>query len=154
MLEFVINLAARARHYGGPDFGVFVQNAAELGAYPNYLGAITGIVGENLYLTDDGIKQDSQDISDGEDELKVFWNKGKPVLTVDYVGNPIDYTADGTVINDVYQSSRDAGFIPYVTVQSANELFVHPDHEPACVRNRPPKLFSPTWWRYLRIGIR
>ncbi len=125
MADFVIAIAdyARKRH---PGFGVFPQNAEDLGImFPDYLETVTGIGVEDLYY---GYPRDHEpspaDWSAARTEVLRQWVAAdKLVLT-------IDYTAKPEQIADTYHRALQNGFIPYVTDRSLGRLRINPGFEP------------------------
>ena len=85
IIRFVGAIAARAR-LAHPEFGIFPQNASELGADPDYLGTATGIGQEDLYYgyVRDGRPTPPRVTRRLERNLDRFVQAGKLVLTVDY----------------------------------------------------------------------
>jgi cysteinyl-tRNA synthetase len=125
MADFVMDLAAYARERV-PGFGVFPQNAEELGIlFPDYLGTVTGIGVEDLYY---GYPRDHEPspakwTAAREAILDQWVETGKLVLTVDYTSRPEQ-------IEDAYQRSRGHGYIPYVADRSLGRLRINSGFEP------------------------
>ena len=125
MADFVIGLAgyARERH---PGFGVFPQNAEELGIqFPDYLETVTGIGVEDLYY---GYPRDHNPsppewTAERETILDQWVGAGKLVLTIDYTRIPEQ-------IDDAYTRSRARGYVPFVTVRSLGQLIINEGYEP------------------------
>jgi len=125
MADFVIGLAeyARERH---PGFGVFPQNAEELGIrFPDYLETVTGIGVEDLYY---GYPRDHTPSPPGwtaerEAVLDQWVAAGKLVLTIDYSRRPEQ-------IDDAYARAQARGYVPFVTVRSLSRLVINEGHEP------------------------
>jgi len=125
MVDFVTGLAeyARERH---PGFGVFPQNAEELGIrFPVYLETVTGVGVEDLYY---GYPRDHEPSPAGwtvgrEAILDQWVAAGKLVLTIDYTRRPEQ-------IDDAYTRARARGYIPFVTVRSLGLLIINEGHEP------------------------
>ena len=125
MADFVIDIAeyARARH---PGFGVFPQNAEELGVmFPDYLETVTGIGVEDLYY---GYPRDHQPsppewTAAREAILDQWVAAGKLVLTIDYTRVPEQ-------IDDAYARAQARGYVPFVTVRSLGLLIINEGHEP------------------------
>jgi cysteinyl-tRNA synthetase len=125
MADFVIALAkyARQRH---PGFGVFPQNAEELGTlFPDYLGTVTGIGVEDLYY---GYPRDHEPspadwTAEREGILDQWVAAYKLVLTIDYTARPGQ-------IADAYGRARARGYVPYVTDRSLGLLRINPGFEP------------------------
>lgn len=125
MAEFVIALAqyARAEH---PGFGVFPQNAEELGSrFSDYLETVTGIGIEDLYYgyPRDHAPSPPEWTVEREAILDEWVGAGKLVLTVDYTRIPEQ-------IDDAYARSRARGYVPFVTVRSLGLLVLNEGHEP------------------------
>jgi cysteinyl-tRNA synthetase len=136
MIAFVQSIAAHARA-ADPGFGVFPQNAAELGAEPAYMAVVTGMGQEDTYY---GYKKDGKatptDITAQiEADLDRFVAAGKLVLTVDYTFKDEDVpTFNKKAVkrtNQAYARSATRGYVPYCTVRNLNYLTVSPGHEPA-----------------------
>lgn len=125
MVDFVIGLAeyARERH---PGFGVFPQNAEELGVqFPRYMETVTGIGVEDLYY---GYPRDHEPsppdwTAERETILDQWVEAGKLVLTTDYTRRPEQ-------IDDAYARAQARGYVPFVTVRSLGQLIVNEGHEP------------------------
>jgi len=125
MVDFILAMTAYARERR-PGFGVFPQNAEELGVlYPEYLDAMTGIGIEDLYY---GYPTDHTASPAGwtaarEADLHQWVEAGKLVLNVDYTSRPDQ-------IADAYQRSRANGFVPYVADRSLGRLRINAGFEP------------------------
>jgi cysteinyl-tRNA synthetase len=125
MADFVIGLAeyARERH---PGFGVFPQNAEELGLlFPDYLETVTGIGVEDLYY---GYPRDHSPsppewTAEREEILDQWVAADKLVLTIDYTRRPEQ-------IDDAYARAQARGYVPFVTVRSLGQLIINEGHEP------------------------
>ncbi|KAA3657883.1 MAG: hypothetical protein DWQ04_26805 [Chloroflexi bacterium] len=125
MADFVIAIAeyARERH---PGFGIFPQNAEELGIlFPDYLETVTGMGVEDLYY---GYPRDHEPspadwTAAREATLDQWIAADKLVLT-------IDYSAKADQIADAYQRALVRGYVPYVTDRSLGRLRVNPGFEP------------------------
>ena len=125
MADFVIALAGytRERH---PGFGVFPQNAEELGLrFPDYLETVTGVGVEDLYY---GYPRDHEPspadwTAEREAILDRWVAAGKLVLT-------IDYTRRAEQIDDAYARAQARGYVPFVTVRSLGQLIINEGHEP------------------------
>jgi cysteinyl-tRNA synthetase, unknown class len=138
-LVAAIRDAGRSRD---PGFLVFVQNASELpGLVPSYLESTDGIGQEDIYYgyESDGTATPDEVTSELEQNLAVFRDAGKTVLTVDY---PFSFSEDRphfdaptrVKIDRAYERSAANGFVPYCTVRNLNFMTVNPGHEPASVR--------------------
>jgi cysteinyl-tRNA synthetase len=125
MADFVMAIAeyARERH---PGFGVFPQNAEELGVmFPDYLETVTGIGVEDLYY---GYPRDNEpspaDWTAAREAILDQWlAEGKLVLTIDYTRLPDQ-------IDDAYARAQARGYVPFVTVRSLGLLIINEGHEP------------------------
>jgi cysteinyl-tRNA synthetase len=125
MVDFVIGLAeyARERH---PGFGVFPQNAEELGVqFSEYLEAVDGIGTESLYY---GYPRDHEPsppdwTAEREAILDQWVAAGKLVLTTDYTRRPEQ-------VDDAYARAQARGYVPFVTVRSLGLLIINEGHEP------------------------
>jgi cysteinyl-tRNA synthetase len=125
MADFVIGLADYARERQ-PGFGVFPQNAEELGIrFSDYLDTVTGIGVEDLYY---GYPRDHEPspadwTAERESILDEWVEAGKLVLT-------IDYTRRREQIDDTYARAQARGYVPFVTVRSLGQLIINEGHEP------------------------
>ena len=125
MVDFILDFTtyARQRH---PGFGIFPQNAEELGIrFPDYLQAMTGVGVEDLYY---GYPRDHEPSPAGwtaerEAILDQWVAAGKLVLTIDYTARPEQ-------IADTYSRAHARGYIPYVTDRSLGRLRINPGFEP------------------------
>jgi len=125
MADFVIALAEYARE-NHPGFGVFPQNAEELGVgFPDYLEAVTGIGVEDLYYgyPRDHTPSPPEWTAEREAVLDQWVAAGKLVLTIDYSRIPEQ-------IDDAYARSQARGYVPFVTVRSLGLLIINEGHEP------------------------
>ncbi len=133
MVDFVLALTEYAREQK-PGFGVFPQNAEELGPmFGDYLDAMTGIGIEDLYYggTADHEPTPPSWTAEREADLAVWVDAGKLVLTTDYTSRPEQ-------ISDAYRRSIDHGFVPYVTDRSLGRIRINPGFEP----NRSPDQYD------------
>ncbi len=91
MVDFVVKISEYAKGKNS-DFGIFPQNGAALGAYKEYINAVTGIGQEDIYYgyDDDGQKTPRNVTKELEGYLDVFIDAGKLVLTIDYPFNSSD----------------------------------------------------------------
>jgi cysteinyl-tRNA synthetase len=125
MVEFVMDMARYARRKN-PDFGVFPQNAEELGTlFPEYLKSVDGIGVEDLFYGNP-LPGEVSPIEWAEERIETLlrWKEaGKLVLTV-------DYALGDTQIFDAYRQSRELGFVPYVSIVSLGTLQVNPGLDP------------------------
>jgi cysteinyl-tRNA synthetase, unknown class len=125
MVDFILDFTAYARKKH-PGFGVFPQNAEELGIrFPDFMDAMTGIGVEDLYY---GYPRDHEPsptawTAEREAILDQWVAAGKLVLT-------IDYTARAEQIADAYYRSHAHGYIPYVTDRSLGRMRINPGFEP------------------------
>jgi cysteinyl-tRNA synthetase len=125
MVDFVLDFTAYARKQN-PGFGVFPQNAEELGIeFPDFLEAMTGIGVEDLYY---GYPQEHQPspadwTAEREAILDQWVDAGKLVLTIDYSGRPEQ-------IADAYARALEHGYVPYVTDRSLGRLRINEGFEP------------------------
>jgi cysteinyl-tRNA synthetase len=125
MADFVIGLAKYARERQ-PGFGVFPQNAEELGMrFPDYLETVTGIGVEDIYY---GYPRDHEPspadwTAEREAILDQWVAAGKLVLTIDYTRVPEQ-------IDDAYARAQARGYVPFVTVRSLGLLIINEGHEP------------------------
>ncbi len=140
MVELVRRIAARARATG-PDFGVFPQNGAGLGAQPAYLETVTGIGQEDLHYgyRRDGVPTPPVFTRALRAELDRFRAARRLVLTIDYPfrgARPVFDRAARKRIRRAYRLSRKQGYVPYATVRGLDRLVVSPGFRPS--PNRPP----------------
>jgi cysteinyl-tRNA synthetase len=125
MVDFILDFTIYAREKY-PGFGVFPQNAEELGIlFPDFMDAMTGIGVEDLYY---GYPRDHEPsppgwTSEREAILDQWVVAGKLVLTIDYTARPEQIT-------DTYSRSHARGYIPYVTDRSLGRLRINPGFEP------------------------
>jgi len=125
MVDFILDFTAYARQKA-PGFGVFPQNAEELGRlYPEFMEAMTGIGVEDLYYGYPRAHEPSPaDWTAEREEILDQWvAAGKLVLTIDYSGKPAQ-------IADAYQRALAHGYVPYVTDRSLGRLRINPGFEP------------------------
>jgi len=125
MVDFILDFTAYARQEH-PGFGVFPQNAEELGLrFPEFLEAMTGIGVEDLYY---GYPRDHEPspadwTAERESILDQWVAAGKLVLTIDYTARPEQ-------ISDAYFRAHARGYVPYVTDRSLGRLRINPGFEP------------------------
>jgi len=125
MVDFILDFSAYARQKH-PGFGVFPQNAEELGLiFPDFMAAMTGIGVEDLYY---GYPRDHEPsppewTAEREALLDQWVAAGKLVLTIDYTARPGQ-------IADAYSRSHGHGYVPYVTDRSLGRLRINPGFEP------------------------
>lgn len=125
MVDFILDLSAYARDRR-PGFGVFPQNAEELGLlFPDFLAAMTGIGVEDLYYgyPREHAASPADWTAQREAVLDEWVAAGKLVLT-------IDYSARAEQIADAYTRAHARGYIPYVTDRSLGRLRINPGFEP------------------------
>lgn len=136
MVDFILDFTAYARKKH-PSFGVFPQNAEELGVmFPKFMEAMTGIGVEDLYY---GYPRDHEPspaewTAEREAILDQWAAAGKLVLTIDYTARPEQ-------IADAYFRSHARGYVPYVTDRSLGRLRINPGFEPD---NDPSEWALPT----------
>jgi len=125
MVDFILEFTEYARKKV-PGFGVFPQNAEELGImFPDYLAAMTGIGVEDLYY---GYPRDHEPspadwTAERESILDQWVAAGKLVLTIDYTGRP-DQIADS------YARALEHGYVAYVADRSLGRLRINEGFEP------------------------
>jgi cysteinyl-tRNA synthetase len=125
MVDFILDFSeyARKKH---PGFGIFPQNAEELGIlFPEFMQAMTGIGVEDIYY---GYPRDHEpspaEWTVGRERILDKWvEAGKLVLTIDYTARPEQ-------ISDAYHRSHDRGYVPYVTDRSLGRMRINPGFEP------------------------
>ena len=125
MVDFIMDFTTYAREKK-PGFGVFPQNAEELGVmFPDYLEMMTGTGIEDLYY---GYPRDHEPsppewTAAREAILDQWVEAGKLVLI-------IDYTAKPEQIADAYQRALAHGYVEYVTDRSLGRLRINKGFEP------------------------
>jgi cysteinyl-tRNA synthetase len=125
MVDFILDFTSYARKKH-PGFGVFPQNAEELGIqFPEFMEAMTGIGVEDLYY---GYPRDhepspSEWTAEREGILDQWGAAGKLVLTIDYTARPEQ-------IADAYFRAHSHGYVPYVTDRSLGRLRINSGFEP------------------------
>ena len=125
MVDFIMDFSAYAREKH-PGFGIFPQNAEELGIlFPDYLEAVTGIGIEDLYYGNPRDHEPSPAAWTAEREaiLDQWVAADKLVLTT-------DYTAKSDQISDAYQRALAKGYVEYVTDRSLGRLRINEGFEP------------------------
>jgi|YelNatPaOPRAMG01_1025707.scaffolds.fasta_scaffold04255_2 cysteinyl-tRNA synthetase len=136
MVAFVEAVAAHARA-AEPGFGVFPQNAAELGQDPGYLATVTGIGQEDAFYGYQGPgKKTPEKVTEQiESDLDRFEAAGKLVLTVDYPfrnrNKPAFSRSVQKKIDRLYSLSAERGYVPYATVLNLDWLTMNPGHAPS-----------------------
>ncbi len=125
MVDFILDFTQCARKKV-PGFGVFPQNAEELGIkFPDFMGAMTGIGIEDLYY---GYPRDHEPspadwTNERESILDQWVAAGKLVLTIDYTNHPDQ-------IADAYTRALEHGYVPYVADRSLGRLRINKGFEP------------------------
>ena len=125
MVEFIMDFSQYARQRQ-PGFGVFPQNAEELGLmFPEYMEMMTGIGVEDLYYgyPRDHTASPPDWTAEREAVLDQWIQAGKLVLTTDYSARPEQ-------IADAYQRARARGYVPYVTDRNLGRLRINSGFEP------------------------
>ena len=133
MVDFIVGMTEYARRQDA-NFGVFPQNAEELGArFPDYLEAMTGIGVEDLYYGNPRDHEPSPPdwTAKREDLLDQWVAAGKLVLTTDYTSRPEQ-------IADAYKRSFARGYVPYVADRSLGRLRINKGFEP----NKDPSEYA------------
>jgi cysteinyl-tRNA synthetase len=128
MVNFVLNIAHYARAHSPlkNDFGIFVQNAEDLASnHGDYVSAVTGIGREEVYVYATNQKTSLSEQNDAEQNLSLFQQKGKLVLTV-------DYASTDALIKQTYERALARKYIPYVTDVGLDRLQVNKGYEPVC----------------------
>lgn len=125
MVALVKELADYSRKIK-PGFGVFPQNAEELGIrFPEYMSLADGIGVEDLFYGNP--KPGSASPEEWSQEritiLKKWRDEGKLVLTT-------DYAVGDEQIHDAYRRSKSYGFVPYATDISLGTLRVNKGLDP------------------------
>ncbi len=125
MVDFIMDFTKYARAKS-PDFGVFPQNAEELGVmFPDYLELVTGTGVEGLYYGNPRDHEPSPKAwTKAREEILDQWvDAGKLVLV-------IDYTLRAEQIADAYARARARGYVPYVTDRSLRRIRINKGFEP------------------------
>lgn len=125
MADFIMDFSAYAREKR-PGFGVFPQNAEELGImFPDYLEVVNGVGIEDLYYGNprDHEPSPAEWTAEREAILDQWVAADKLVLT-------IDYTAKADQIADAYERANARGYVPYVTDRALGRLRINPGFEP------------------------
>jgi cysteinyl-tRNA synthetase len=125
MVDFILAFTDYARSIK-PGFGVFPQNAEDLGVqFPDYLQAMTGIGVEDLYY---GYPREHEpsppEWTAGREAILDQWvAAGKLVLSIDYSGRSEQIAA-------AYSRSVAHGYVEYVTDRALGRLRINPGFEP------------------------
>lgn len=125
MVDFIMDFTAYAREKR-PGFGVFPQNAEELGIqFPDYLDMMTGVGIEDLYYGNPRDHEASPAAWTAEREaiLDQWVAAGKLVLTTDYTSKPEQ-------IRDAYTRAVARGYVPYVADRALGRLRINKGFEP------------------------
>lgn len=137
MKAFVAAIAAHARA-GDSDFGVFPQNASELGEDSAYVDIVSGIGQEDIHYgyTGDAKPTPSDVTAEMETNLDRFVAGGKLVLTLDYPfkqkNKPPKFDRKTQQrVDAAYAASQAKGYVPYVAVRELNALTFAPGHLPS-----------------------
>jgi cysteinyl-tRNA synthetase len=125
MVDFIMTFTDYARQRR-PGFGVFPQNAEELGLmFPDYLAAMTGIGIEDLYY---GYPRDHEaspaDWTANREDILRQWVEARNLVLI------VDYTSRPEQIEDAYLRARANGFVPYVADRSLGRLRINDGFEP------------------------
>ncbi|MBN1780404.1 endo alpha-1,4 polygalactosaminidase [bacterium] len=146
--QLMVDFVKAIREYIRPadnGFLIYVQNAPELATmHPEYLNAVDGIGQEDIYYgyDGDGVRTPDEVTQEMEQNLDVFLNAGKTVLTVDYPfasseTEPHFDSATMLKVVDAYTRSRSKGYIPYCTVRELGYLTLNPGFIPVSVQAVP-----------------
>jgi len=130
MVDFVIAIAdyGRAHSPAGQDFGVFPQNAEELGAtHPEYLAVLNGIGKEETYYYAMARPIPWRERLYTEALLDHFKSAGHSGLIL-----TVDYTLRRRQVNVAYQRAATKGYLEYCTHVALDRMIVYPGHEPLC----------------------
>jgi len=137
MKSFVAAIAAHART-GNPDFGVFPQNASDLGEDAAYVDVCTGIGQEDIHYgyTGDAKPTPPEDVAQLETNLDRFTARGKLVLTLDYPfkqkNKPPKFDRKTLQrVDAAYAASHARGYVATVAVRELNVLTFAPGHLPS-----------------------
>jgi cysteinyl-tRNA synthetase len=122
MVDLLIRISTYAKQRD-TAFRIVPQNAPELYTYPGYLDAIDGLGMEELTVIATDSLCDEDWCAESFAAAKAVHDAGKLVLTVDYANR----TAN---IDRAYRRSRDAGFVPYVTVVDLDRVRINAGWEP------------------------
>jgi len=125
MSDFVQAIANYARNKtGNPDFGIFPQNAPEVGLhYSSYMDCTTGIGMEDIYFLDTDIPTDQTTRDLYEAQLANWTSAGKVVLDVNYATNTDN-------VRYCYTRSRQMGYVPYCTVVDLDRMTINDEFPP------------------------
>jgi len=125
MVNFILDFTKYTRRKR-PGFGIFPQNAEELGVmFPDYMKAMNGVGVEDLYYGNPRDHEPSPPewTAKREATLDQWVAAGKLVLT-------IDYTAKPDQIADAYARALQHGYVPNVTDRSLGRLRINKGFEP------------------------
>lgn len=116
-------IAARARRRSAlhSDFGVIVQNAEELAAAADVVGAITGIGREETYVAATDVKVPAAQRRAVERWLDVVKAKSQAGLVL-----TVDYASSARLASDAETSARAKHYVPYVTNVDLDRLSSRP----------------------------
>jgi len=129
MINLVIAIAnyGRARSPLREDWGVFPQNAEELGSHAEYLAVVTGIGIEELYYqaTNVRVPENERLYREGIVDRFKQATHGGLILTVDYTNRIAQ-------IDEAYARAASKGYTEYATNVHLDRLQINPGHEPTC----------------------
>lgn len=124
LVSFVAGLAEHARMQD-PDFVLVAQNAAVLGARPEWRAMFDGIAQEAVWFDGEGDPDTSEQVGDIAqdaelteyylDALAVWQDAGFPVWTV-------EYAADPATAEQAYERAEREGFVTYVTTRLLDRI--------------------------------
>jgi cysteinyl-tRNA synthetase len=129
MVNLVLAIASygRARSPLREDWGVFPQNAEELGSHDEYLAVATGIGIEELYYAATNVRVPESERLYREGDVDRFKQAvhGGLILTV-------DYTNQTAQVDEAYARAASKGYVEYATDVELDRLRVNAGHEPTC----------------------
>jgi cysteinyl-tRNA synthetase, unknown class len=129
MIDLVIAIAryGRARSPLREDWGVFPQNAEELGSHAEYLAVVTGIGIEELYYQATNVRVPENERLYREGIVDRFKQAphGGLILTVDYTNRIAQ-------IDEAYARAASKGYTEYATNVQLDRLRINTGHEPTC----------------------
>lgn len=124
LIDFVEEILTYCRSLD-PDFFFIAQNAAEMGAYPQYLDLFAGISQEAIWF-DGGGDPDTGE-QPGDEPVDPYWTEtylhdlsywreaGKVIFHV-------EYALEADNVQEAFNLGREHGFITYVSMRLLDEL--------------------------------
>ena len=129
MVNLVLAIASygRARSPLREDWGVFPQNAEELGSHDEYLAVATGIGIEELYYAATNVRVPESERLYREGDVDRFKQAGHGGLIL-----TVDYTNQTAQVDEAYARAASKGYVEYATDVELDRLRVNAGHEPTC----------------------